>query len=98
VDAPLGGLRPLATPGHTPGHVCFWHAADRALIAGDALLVDGAEISLPPASLSEDPDGARASLAALRDLPLAHLLPGHGPPLLDNARPRLDSYLDSLMV
>jgi glyoxylase-like metal-dependent hydrolase (beta-lactamase superfamily II) len=96
VDAPLGALQPLATPGHTPGHVCFWHAADRALISGDALLVDGADVSLPADPLSEEPARARASLRALRGLPLEHLLPGHGPPLLGNARPRLDSFLDAL--
>src|SRR4051812_49319191 len=24
----IAGLRAIATPGHTPGHVCFWHAED----------------------------------------------------------------------
>lgn len=31
----IGGLTPWPTPGHTPGHVVYYHAADRVLLAGD---------------------------------------------------------------
>ena len=79
----IAGLRVIPTPGHTPGHVCLWHEEDRTLLSGDALIVDNGEPSLPAPSLSHDPDRARQSLAALADLRIRHLLPGHGPALFD---------------
>lgn len=95
---PLAGLVPIATPGHTPGHVCLWHEADGALLSGDALVVEDGAPALPAEALSEDPARARAAVAALRGLPLRHLLPGHGAPLLDDARARVDALLDRLGV
>ena len=94
LDGELAGLRAIATPGHTPGHVCFWHAEDRALLSGDALVVEAGEPTLPASTLSHDPPRARASLAALRALPLRHLLPGHGAPILDDAGPLVTALLD----
>ena len=38
----LGGLRVLATPGHTPGHISLYAPARGILIAGDSLTIDGA--------------------------------------------------------
>jgi glyoxylase-like metal-dependent hydrolase (beta-lactamase superfamily II) len=89
----VGGLVPIFTPGHTPGHVCLWHEEDGALISGDALIVEGGEPALPEPALSEDPVRARAALTALAHLPVRHLLPGHGPPILDEAQPLLASFL-----
>jgi glyoxylase-like metal-dependent hydrolase (beta-lactamase superfamily II) len=77
----VGSLRPIATPGHTPGHVCLYHREDAALLSGDALLVEGGRAVPPEENLSEDPSRAQASLAALADLDFRHLLPGHGEPL-----------------
>jgi glyoxylase-like metal-dependent hydrolase (beta-lactamase superfamily II) len=94
----IAGLRAVPTPGHTPGHVCFWHEEDGALLSGDALVVESGEAALPASSLSHDPPRARAALAALRDLPLRHLLPGHGAAILDDARPRVDAALSRLGV
>lgn len=34
----LPGWQAIPTPGHTPGHVAFFRASDRLLIAGDALV------------------------------------------------------------
>jgi glyoxylase-like metal-dependent hydrolase (beta-lactamase superfamily II) len=92
----VGGLTIVETPGHTPGHVCLWHAADRALLSGDALVTDGSGPQLPAESLSHDPSRARQSLEALRGLDVEHLLPGHGPPILGRARERIEAYLDVL--
>jgi glyoxylase-like metal-dependent hydrolase (beta-lactamase superfamily II) len=93
---PVGDLLPIAVPGHTPGHVAFYHATDRALFCGDALVTDGGAPALPAERLSEDPARARASLAVLRALDFRHLLPGHGPPLMNVARERVDAYLATL--
>ena len=48
------GLRVVATPGHTPGHVCYYLPTARALFAGDALMHRDGEFALPPASFSDD--------------------------------------------
>ncbi|HEY3358509.1 MAG TPA: MBL fold metallo-hydrolase [Polyangia bacterium] len=89
----VGSLVPLATPGHTPGHVCLWHKEDRVLFSGDALLFDGTHLRLSDDELSEDPPRARASLAALGEVEFDHLLPGHGPPLLTTAGARVRAFL-----
>ncbi|WP_356948200.1 MBL fold metallo-hydrolase [Fictibacillus fluitans] len=31
----IGGLKPYFTPGHSPGHVVFYHEVDQVLLAGD---------------------------------------------------------------
>jgi glyoxylase-like metal-dependent hydrolase (beta-lactamase superfamily II) len=33
----IGGLRVIASPGHTPGHLAFWAEEPRVLILGDVL-------------------------------------------------------------
>jgi glyoxylase-like metal-dependent hydrolase (beta-lactamase superfamily II) len=91
--AAIGGLVPIGTPGHTPGHVCLWHPEDGALLSGDAVIVEDGEPTLPDPSLSEDPERARSALSALADLPLRHLLPGHGAPILDVAKAKLAALL-----
>jgi glyoxylase-like metal-dependent hydrolase (beta-lactamase superfamily II) len=96
---PVGDLLPIATPGHTPGHVCLLHLRDRALFSGDALITDGSGPQLVPESLSHDAARARAALSVLRDLDFDHLLPGHGPPLVGasgRARERVSMFLDGL--
>jgi glyoxylase-like metal-dependent hydrolase (beta-lactamase superfamily II) len=87
-------LEVLWTPGHSPGHVCFWDAERRQLLSGDALLPD--ERSLPwmqPTdrdSLGQD----LRTVARLADVPAELVLPGHGRPAttiraLADARSRL---------
>ena len=33
----IGGMRVVASPGHTPGHLAFWAEEERVLILGDVL-------------------------------------------------------------
>lgn len=93
---PIGPLVPVATPGHTPGHVSYYHPAARALLSGDALLHDGTALRLPDEHRSVAPAAAHAALRALAPLGIDALLPGHGPPLLRNVRPRLDELLRAM--
>jgi glyoxylase-like metal-dependent hydrolase (beta-lactamase superfamily II) len=92
-DSPVGELVAIPTPGHTPGHVCLLHRSDRALLTGDALVVSGGVPALPASSTSQDPARARSSLASLRGVDYVHLFPGHGAPLLGNARALVDRFL-----
>jgi len=89
----VGALTPIAVPGHTPGHMCLLHREDKVLLSGDAVLHDGEKLHLSPDEMSEDPARARAALGALRGLDIDHLLPGHGPPLIGGAGPKLERFL-----
>lgn len=82
----------IATPGHSPGHVSLWRAADAVLISGDALVstrqesasavwAQRVEVRPPPAYFTPDWRGAYESLLRLRALSPATLASGHGQPL-----------------
>jgi glyoxylase-like metal-dependent hydrolase (beta-lactamase superfamily II) len=75
------------TPGHSPGHVCLWNAADRLLCSGDHLL----QLVSPPVTFERgferDPMGSYlASLSKVQMLEPALTLPGHGAPFPEGAR------------
>lgn len=79
----IAGLHVIATPGHTPGHLSFFRAADGLLIAGDAVRVSGRDILAPAFWASQSEIRARLSIARLADLPVRLLIPGHGAPYRD---------------
>jgi glyoxylase-like metal-dependent hydrolase (beta-lactamase superfamily II) len=99
-DLPLSGEVPgvdgwmtVFTPGHAPGHVCFWREADGALVAGDAmatadldswygLVSQKQRISRPGSPFTYDWGQARASVRALADLRPKLLACGHGEPIV----------------
>jgi glyoxylase-like metal-dependent hydrolase (beta-lactamase superfamily II) len=75
------------TPGHSPGHVCLWNAAERLLCSGDHLL----QVVSPPVTFERgfepDPMGSYlGSLDRVRDLAPELVLPGHGTPFRNGAR------------
>lgn len=69
----------LHTPGHAPGHLCFYETKRRHLLSGDNVLGFGSSIVAP------SPHGSMhaymKSLHRLLMLDLGILLPGHGPPV-----------------
>jgi glyoxylase-like metal-dependent hydrolase (beta-lactamase superfamily II) len=73
-----GGIVVIYTPGHTPGHVCYYLRRQRLLIAGDALRVDNGALMGPSPSATPDMAKAIASLAALRERPIEGVLCYHG--------------------
>jgi glyoxylase-like metal-dependent hydrolase (beta-lactamase superfamily II) len=81
-------LEAIHTPGHAPGHLCFWEPQSRSLIAGDMVASVGT-------ILIEKTDGDMqaylASLAAMDALAASQLLPAHGLPIRD-AHERLRFY------
>jgi glyoxylase-like metal-dependent hydrolase (beta-lactamase superfamily II) len=87
------GLVALHTPGHAPGHLCLFDEASGALVAGDMVASVGTIIVEP-----EDGGDMAAylgSLARLRALGAACLLPAHGPPIAgpDQVAAKLDFYV-----
>lgn len=79
----------MATPGHSAGHVVFFRASDRVLIAGDAvltaplfgLLTRWHRISPPPRISSWDWRQAKKSVATVARLEPRVLASGHGAPM-----------------
>ena len=69
----------LLTPGHAPGHLCFYDTRRGHLLTGDAILGMGTTLVAPR------PEGSMgdymATLRRLLGLRLGMLFPGHGPPV-----------------
>jgi glyoxylase-like metal-dependent hydrolase (beta-lactamase superfamily II) len=86
-DAEVGPFRALATPGHSPDHVCL--LLGRICFTGDTVLGTGSVFVAP----GEGSLGAYLdSLRRLRELDLKVLCPGHGP-FVWEPHAKLDEYL-----
>ncbi|MEM6455531.1 MAG: MBL fold metallo-hydrolase, partial [Acidobacteriota bacterium] len=90
---PLLTLEVLHTPGHAPGHCCFFDADRRVLLAGDLVSTLSTIVVVPP---DGDMDAYLASLekAAAREPIL--LIPAHGGPTLDGASRLRKTYAHRL--
>jgi glyoxylase-like metal-dependent hydrolase (beta-lactamase superfamily II) len=76
----------IATPGHSPSHVCLWDASERLLISGDHLLPTITPHIDYRRGEDEDPLGQFLdSLDRIEELDPALVLPGHGRPFTDGA-------------
>ena len=71
----LGGrtVEALHTPGHSPGHLCFWEKERGYLFTGD-LVYQGTLLAYYP---STDPAAYLASLEKLAALPVKRVFPAH---------------------
>jgi glyoxylase-like metal-dependent hydrolase (beta-lactamase superfamily II) len=74
----LGGLRVVATPGHTPGHLSFFAPAYGLLFAGDALMVLGGRPRFLDGPFTWDYTRGRESLRQLAELAPKIICAGHG--------------------
>lgn len=77
------GLRIVATPGHTPGHISVLDPVAGVLVAGDALVgaADGGGLAGPDAAYTADMETAGASVRKLASLEYSTVLVGHGEPV-----------------
>lgn len=75
---PVGGLHleVIHTPGHTPGHCCFYLQEARALFTGDHIMGLGTVVVGPPEGDMVD---YLASLRRLLEYDLDLIVSGHGP-------------------
>jgi glyoxylase-like metal-dependent hydrolase (beta-lactamase superfamily II) len=73
------------TPGHSPGHCCFYWPARGVLFSGDHLLPKiSPNIGLHPQSGADPLDDYIASLERIRRLEVDTVLPAHGDPFRDH--------------
>lgn len=73
-------LLPIFTPGHSPGHHCFYHQEDKVIIAGDLFTTNKANVLKPPMKqYTADMDQAlRSGYHILKQYPHALLSVCHG--------------------
>jgi len=88
----IGGLTPLLAPGHSPGHVVYYHEEDRVLLAGDLFTSKKGKLRRPMPMFTADMREAVQSSLLLREIDPVHLEVCHGDPVLRPAE-QLDDYL-----
>jgi glyoxylase-like metal-dependent hydrolase (beta-lactamase superfamily II) len=92
----LGEWQVVHVPGHTPGSACFYHEGRGIAIVGDALNHRRGRLGAPPHLFTPDMAQAQASIKKIAALDLEVVCFGHGPPLLVNARQRVQALAESL--
>ncbi|TAK34406.1 MAG: MBL fold metallo-hydrolase [Chloroflexota bacterium] len=72
------------TPGHSPGHVCFYESSRRVLVSGDHVLpAITPNISMHTQSMGNPLGDYLVSLQTVAALPVEIVLPSHGEPFRD---------------
>ncbi|WP_108671058.1 MBL fold metallo-hydrolase [Peribacillus acanthi] len=74
----IGGLICIHTPGHTPGHMSFYHQDSKTLIAGDALLIEDGKLIASPAQYSSHLDEVFRSIKKLAEFDIEKIICYHG--------------------
>ena len=92
----LGGWQVIHTPGHTPGSTSYYHPGRGIVIVGDAINHKRGRLGAPPPLVTYDLDQAYASVRRLAALDFEVCCFGHGPPLMDRARQRVQALANSL--
>lgn len=98
VDEPLadgaridvaGGVRAVATPGHTVGHMCLYLERSRTVIAGDALTAEDGRLQGPSPTATADMATASRSVARLAELDVDAIVCYHGGVVSEDASGQL---------
>ena len=90
------GLRVIATPGHTPGHVCVFDPAGSLLILGDAMNNTGNKLAGPNPQYTADMAEAHQSVKKLAKLKFERAFFGHGEPIDQGASQAIGKLAGSL--
>jgi hydroxyacylglutathione hydrolase len=100
-DELAAGFTVLDTPGHSPGHVCFWRESDRVLVCGDVffnmhLVTTAPGLRQPPGPFTPDPERNRRSERRLAELGPEVAGFGHGPVIERDAAAELGRFVATL--
>lgn len=93
--AEVAGLKPYLTPGHSPGHVVYYHEQDRVLLAGDLFTSSGGQLRRPMRMFTGDMGEAVRSGRIVRELNPTVVAVCHGEPVLNPAG-QLEEYLRAM--
>jgi glyoxylase-like metal-dependent hydrolase (beta-lactamase superfamily II) len=84
-----GGITVIATPGHTPGHICLYHQPSKTLVAGDALRVVDGQLLGPSPQATLDMPRAMQSVKKLARYDIETVICYHGGPYTGDANQRI---------
>jgi glyoxylase-like metal-dependent hydrolase (beta-lactamase superfamily II) len=96
LDEILPGLEVVDTPGHSPGHCCFWQPEQRLLFGGDVMIRIPFNLHLPPAYATPDMDEAKRSIQKVAAMNAETLCLGHGKPYIGNAAQAIRTFVSKL--
>ena len=88
----IAGLTVVHGPGHTPGSIGLWSAAESALFTGD-ILNNERGVRMPPWSVNHSHKKARLAPHRLSGLRYERAFFGHGPAIVEGADRRIDAFL-----
>ena len=91
-----GGVRVVATPGHTIGHMCLYLERTRTVIAGDALVAENGRLQGPSPTATADLPTASRSVRRLAGLDVDAIVCYHGGVVADGAGDQLRRVADEL--
>lgn len=92
-----GGVRVVATPGHSPGHVSLLHEPTRTLITGDAI-VNVLGVRCSPRIFCTDFRLTQRTAHVLGELEYERAGFTHGPEILDGARDAVRRFLANALT
>lgn len=73
-----GGIRVVATPGHTPGHISLYLPAEKTMVTGDAVVIEDGKLNLANPGYTLHMDDAVRSVQRLLDYDIRQLICYHG--------------------
>jgi len=88
----VGGLTPYLTPGHSPGHVVYFHEEDQVLLAGDLFTSKKGKLKKPMKMFTADMGKAVNSSSIVEKLKPKKLEVCHGDSVLHPAD-QLEAYI-----
>jgi glyoxylase-like metal-dependent hydrolase (beta-lactamase superfamily II) len=88
----LGGLQVVATPGHSPGHLCFWQPDRKILFTGDVMMYLLGRLRLPLAAFTPDMAENIRSIKKVAALDVEVACFGHGEPLTQNTAATIRAF------
>ncbi|MBL0388241.1 MBL fold metallo-hydrolase [Tumebacillus sp. ITR2] len=88
----VGSLLPVFTPGHSPGHVVYYHEQDGVLLSGDLFTSKNGRLRRPMRMFTADMAQAVQSAACLRDLKPKRVEICHGKPVFQPSE-QVEEYL-----
>ena len=96
-ELPLaGGMRVIATPGHTFGHLSLYLERSKTLMTGDALTSQGGTLGGPPPQATPDMKTAGESVGKLAGLDVQTIVTYHGGVVRENAKEQVHQVAEQM--
>jgi glyoxylase-like metal-dependent hydrolase (beta-lactamase superfamily II) len=92
----LGGLLVIPVPGHTPGSIGLYASGKKVFFVGDALNKRQSRLRLPLKTATSNSEQIIASIRQMVELDFNILCFGHGKPMTENAKDKLNALITTL--